>query len=61
MSNCERAEKIIVEAMEEAKKLFTTAINGAEKNESRLDFMGNYSATLSVLAEALGKISTERN
>lgn len=60
MSNCERAEAIILEAMEETKKHFMSAIGSSSNEKSRLDFMNRYSATLSLLADALGKISTER-
>lgn len=58
MSPCEKAEAIIVDAMEQAQKHYSAYITVLKEEESRLEFIDRYADTLSVLSASLRNIST---
>lgn len=61
MTRCEQLESIILEAAQMASKHYSNAINAAVKEESRLEYLGNYAVTLSVLADAMNAVTPERS
>lgn len=58
-SPCEKAETIIVDAMEHAQEQYSEYIAALKNKEDRLEFIDRYAATLSVLSDALQNISLE--